>query len=57
MKQQQQQKTGLKWSVKVFSVDINPIDTNNILYIHRYLMKEMQYKIIIGIIKKCFLYY
>ena len=33
-------KTGLKESVKGFSVDYNPIDTSNILDIHRYLMKE-----------------
>ena len=32
-------KTGLKGSVKYFSVDFNPIDTSNILDIHRYLMK------------------
>ena len=32
-------KTGFKGSVKFFSVDFNPIDTNNILDIHRYLMK------------------
>ena len=33
-------KTGLKGTVKFFSVDFNPIDTNNILDIHRYLMKR-----------------
>ena len=32
-------RTGLKRSVKFFSVDFNSIDTNNILDIHRYLMK------------------
>ena len=32
-------KTGLKGSVKLFSVDFNAIDTNNILDIHKYLMK------------------
>ena len=32
-------KTGLKEIVKLISVDFNPIDTNNILDIHRYLMK------------------
>ena len=31
-------KTGLKGSVNFFPVDINPIDTNNILDIKRYLM-------------------
>ena len=33
------EKTGLKGSVKFLSVDFNPIDTNDILDIHRYLMK------------------
>ena len=32
-------KAGLKGIAKFFSVDFNPIDTNNILDIHRYLMK------------------
>ena len=32
-------KTGLKGSVDFFSVDFNPIDTNDILDIHRYLTK------------------
>ena len=32
-------KTGLKGIVKFFSVDFNPIDTNDILDIHKYLMK------------------
>ena len=32
-------KNGLEGSVKFFSVDFNPIDTNNILYVHKYLMK------------------
>ena len=32
-------KTGLKGIVNFFSVDFNPIDTNDILYIHKYLMK------------------
>ena len=33
-------KTGLKGSVKVFSVDYNVIDTKDILNIHIYLMKK-----------------
>ena len=33
-------KTGLKGVVKFFSVDFNPIDTNHILGIHKYLMKR-----------------
>ena len=32
-------KTGLKGSVKFLFVDFNPIDTNDILDIHKYLMK------------------
>ena len=31
-------KTGLKGIVNFYSVDFNPIDTNNILDIHKYLM-------------------
>ena len=34
-----QTKTGLTGTVKSFSVVFNSIDTNNILDIHRYLMK------------------
>ena len=34
------EKTGLKGVVTVFSVDFNPIDTNDILDIHKYLMKR-----------------
>ena len=33
-------KTGLKGTVKVFSVDYNPIDTNDIIDIHKCLMKR-----------------
>ena len=33
-------KTGLNGVVNFFSVDINPIDTNDILDIHKYLMKR-----------------
>ena len=32
--------TGLKGNVNVFSVDFNPIDTNDILDIHRHLMNR-----------------
>ena len=39
-------KTGLKGIVNFsFSVDFNPIDTNNILDIHKYLMKKHDIKI------------
>ena len=34
-------KTGLKELKKFFSVDFNPIDTDDILDIHKYLMKRM----------------
>ena len=33
-------KPGLKAIVKFFSVDFNPIDTNDTLDIHTYLMKR-----------------
>ena len=33
-------KTGLKGSAKLFSADFNPIDTNDILDIQKYLMKK-----------------
>ena len=46
-----------KGSVNFFSVDYNPIDTNDILYIDRCLMKGTKCKITFGIIKKCLLYY
>ena len=32
-------KTGLKGSIKFFSIDFNPIYTNDILDVHKYLMK------------------
>ena len=35
-----QKKAGLKGVVKFFSVDFNPIDNNDILDIHKYLMKR-----------------
>ena len=47
-------KTGLKGVVKFFSVDFNPID-NDILDIHKYLMKRTWYKIMFGLIKKIFI--
>ena len=33
-------KTGLKGSVKYFSVDFNPVNNNDILDIHKHLMKR-----------------
>ena len=38
-------KAGLKGSVRFFSVDFNPIDTNNISDIHKYWVKETWYEI------------
>ena len=43
-------KTGLKGIVKFFSVDFNPIDTNNILDINKYLTKGTWYKIMFELI-------
>ena len=40
-------KTGLKGIVKLFSIDFDPIVANDILHIHKYLMKK-------NIYKKCF---
>ena len=48
-------KTGLKESVNFFCVDFNHIDTNDILDIHKYLMKRTWYKIIFHLIKKIFI--
>ena len=38
------EKTGLKGSIKVFPVDYNPIDINDIIDIHRHLMKKTYIK-------------
>ena len=48
-------KAGFKESLKCFSVDFNPIDTSNILDVHRYLMKGKKYKIMFELIKKMFM--
>ena len=45
-------KTGLKRNCKIFSVDFNPIDNNDILDMHKYLMKRTWYKIMFGLFKK-----
>ena len=43
-------KTQLNNGVVIFfSVDFIPIDANNILDIHKYLMKRTKYKIIFGL--------
>ena len=46
---------GLKGVVKDFSVDFNPIDTNDISDIHKYSTKRTWYKIIYGLIRKIFI--
>ena len=38
-------RTELKGGGKLFSVDFNPIDTNDILDIHEYLIERTLYKI------------
>ena len=48
-------KAGFKESLKCFFVYFNPIDTNNILDVHRYLMKGKKYKIMFELIKKMFM--
>ena len=42
----------MRGSVKLFSVCFNPIDTNDILDICKYLMKGTWYKIMSGLIMK-----
>ena len=48
-------KTWLKGVVWVFPDDFNPVDTNNILDINKYLMKIACYKTMFGLIKKTFI--
>ena len=43
--------TGLKEIAEFFSVDFDPIDTNDILDIYRYLIKVKWYKIIFSVKK------
>ena len=53
-KQDNMKKAGLKGVVKFFPFDFSPIDTKDILDIHKYLMKRTRYKIMFGWIKKIF---
>ena len=46
--------TGSKRIVNIFSVNFNPIDSNDILDIHKHLIKK-QYKTMLGLIKKIFI--
>ena len=39
----------------LFSIDFDPIDTNNILDNHKYLMKITRYRIMFMLIKKIFI--
>ena len=48
-------KTGLKELYLFFSVDFNPVRTNGILDIQKYLMKRKWYKIMLELIKKIFI--
>ena len=48
-------KVGLKVVVDCFSVDFNRIDNNDLLDIHKYLMKRKWHKIMLGLIKKIFI--
>ena len=50
-------KTRLKGIVNVFPNDYNPIDTGDILDIHRYLMKEKKLKQCFELLRKCLLYF
>ena len=45
----------IKRSCKIFLIDFNPIDTNDILDIHKYLMKRTWYTIMFELIKKIFI--
>ena len=48
-------KNEIKRKCKFFLVDLNPIDTDDMLDIHIYLIKKIQYEIMFGLIKKIFI--
>ena len=48
-------KAGLKGVAKLFSVDFNPADGNDIFDIHKYLMVRTRCKIKFGLINKIFI--
>ena len=48
-------KTGLKGDANFFSVDFYPIDTCDILDIHKYMMKRAWYKTLFGLTRKIFI--
>ena len=47
-------KTGFNGYVYDFSVDYDSIELDDILDIHKYLMKKKKYKMMLRFIKKCF---
>ena len=49
--------TGLKGAITFFSIDFNPIDTNNILDIHKCLIKKHDIKYCLGYLRKYLLDY
>ena len=52
-KKKKKKKNRIKRSYKdSFSVDFNPIDTSDVLDIHKYLIKRTWHKIMFGLIKK-----
>ena len=48
-------KTESKGVINFFSVDFNCVNTNDILDIHRYLIKRKRHKLIFGLVKKIFI--
>ena len=48
-------RNSIKRSCKFCSVHFNPIYTNNILDVHKYLMKKKRYQIKFGLIRKTFI--
>ena len=46
--------TGPHGNVYDFSIDYKPIAVDDILDIYKYLMEKKQYKMMLGLIKKCF---
>ena len=47
-------KTGLKEKVNFFSVDFNPVDTNDISDIQKYLIKKTYNKTMLGLINNIY---
>ena len=51
----EKEKAGLKRIENFCFIEFNATDTNNILDIHKYLMKRKLYKTVFGIIKEIFI--